>query len=93
METLGVVRVVTDPDNETAEFAIVVRSDLKGQGFGAALAGQDDRLLPRSAAPAEIVGQVMANNHAMLGLAESRGFRQGRSDGPETVDVTLRLGE
>jgi acetyltransferase len=41
-ETLGVVRVVTEPNNETAEFAIVVRSDLKGQGFGA------DRLLPRA---------------------------------------------
>ena len=33
-ETLGVVRVMTDPDNHRAEFAVVVRSDLSGQGLG-----------------------------------------------------------
>ncbi|MDX1576270.1 MAG: GNAT family N-acetyltransferase, partial [Kiloniellales bacterium] len=89
-ETLGVVRVVTDPDNETAEFAIVVRSDMKGQGFGAALL---DKMIAycRARGTGELVGQVMAGNHAMLGLAESRGFRQSRSDSPETVDVALRL--
>jgi acetyltransferase len=32
-ETLGVVRAVADPDNIRAEFAIVVRSDLKGKGL------------------------------------------------------------
>ena len=33
-ETLGVVRAIADPDNVTAEFAIIVRSDLKGKGLG-----------------------------------------------------------
>jgi acetyltransferase len=33
-ETLGVVRAVADPDNQSAEFAIIVRSDLKGKGLG-----------------------------------------------------------
>ena len=33
-ETLGVVHAIADPDNENAEFAIVVRSDLKGKGLG-----------------------------------------------------------
>ena len=28
------MRAVTDPDNVDAEFAIIVRSDLKGQGLG-----------------------------------------------------------
>ncbi|MFL6664999.1 MAG: bifunctional acetate--CoA ligase family protein/GNAT family N-acetyltransferase, partial [Rhizobacter sp.] len=32
-ETLGVVRAVADPDNVEAEFGIIVRSDLKGQGL------------------------------------------------------------
>jgi acetyltransferase len=36
-ETLGVVRAVADPDNIAAEFAIIVRSDLKGQGLGPVL--------------------------------------------------------
>jgi hypothetical protein len=33
-ETLGVVQAIADPDNVSAEFAIIVRSDLKGQGLG-----------------------------------------------------------
>ncbi len=33
-ETLGVVRTSTKPDNSEAEFAILIRSDLKGTGLG-----------------------------------------------------------
>jgi len=33
-ETIGTVRAISDPDNVEAEFAIVVRSDLKGGGLG-----------------------------------------------------------
>ena len=89
-ETLGVVRVVTDPDNETAEFAIVVRSELKGQGLGAALL---DKMIAycRARGTGQLVGQVMADNHAMLGLAKSRGFRRRQSDSAQTVDVFLSL--
>ena len=89
-ETLGVVRVVTDPDNEAAEFAIVVRSDLKGHGFGAALL---DKMIAycRARGTGRLVGQVMAANRAMLGLAESRGFHHRRGEDLETVEVTLGL--
>ena len=31
------MRGVADPDNERAEFAIVVRSDIKGKGLGTVL--------------------------------------------------------
>ncbi len=31
---LGVVRLHADPDHQTGEYAIMVRSDLKGQGLG-----------------------------------------------------------
>jgi len=90
-ETLGVVRVITDPDNETAEFAIVVRSDLKGQGLGAALL---DKMIAycRSRGTRQLIGQVLAQNRAMLGLAESRGFSRRASDSPDTVEVSLDLG-
>jgi acetyltransferase len=90
-ETLGVVRVVIDPDNERAEFAIVVRSDLKGQGLGAALL---DKMIDycRMRGTHELVGQVMAQNRPMLGLAESRGFSRRASEDPETVEVSLELG-
>ena len=36
-ETLGVVRTSTKPDNSSAEFAIIVRSDMKGTGLGSLL--------------------------------------------------------
>jgi acetyltransferase len=32
-----VVRVVADPDNVEAEFAVAVRSDMKGRGLGGLL--------------------------------------------------------
>ena len=31
---LGVARLIGDPENENAEFAVMVRSDLKGRGVG-----------------------------------------------------------
>ena len=33
-EILGVTRAISDPDNIDAEFAVLVRSDLKGLGLG-----------------------------------------------------------
>ena len=33
-EIFGVARLVGDPENENAEFAVMVRSDLKGRGLG-----------------------------------------------------------
>ncbi len=90
-ETLGVVRIGTDPDNEKAEFAIVVRSDLKGQGLGAALL---DKMIAycRARGTAQLVGEVLAQNSPMLGLAKSRGFAQHRGEDADTVEVRLDLG-
>ena len=45
LETLGVVRAVADPDNREAEFAVIVRSDLKGRGLGDLLMGKLVRYL------------------------------------------------
>ncbi|MEO8855524.1 MAG: acetate--CoA ligase family protein, partial [Burkholderiaceae bacterium] len=39
-ETVGVVRATADPDNIEAEFGIIIRSDLKGQGLGRLLLGK-----------------------------------------------------
>ncbi len=36
-ELLGVARLAADPDYASAEYAIIVRSDLKGTGIGWAL--------------------------------------------------------
>jgi GNAT superfamily N-acetyltransferase len=66
-ETLGVARAIADPDNNSAEFAIIVRSDLKGQGLGAILLG---KLIAycRSRGTKEIVGEALADNHRVLRL-------------------------
>jgi acetyltransferase len=76
-ETLGVVRAVFDPDQEQAEFAIVVRSDLKGRGLGHALLEKLVRYC-RERGAREMVGQILPDNRAMLALAAEIGFRTRR---------------
>lgn len=77
--TLGVARLVcSDPDNVEAEFAVMVRSELKGQGLGRVLM---QALLDYAAARGtqRIVGYVLRENRAMLALTRSLGF-QSRAD-------------
>lgn len=72
-QTLGVVRAVIDPDNVDAEFAIIVRSDLKGRGFGHLLLGKMiDFLVGRGTQ--RVVGYVLRENTGMRELARSQGF-------------------
>lgn len=73
-ETLGVVRTVTDPDNERAEFSIVVRSDMKGQGLGQALLGKMITYC-RERGTKQMVGQILNDNTAMRGLVKHLGFK------------------
>lgn len=87
-ETLGVVRTVTDPDNESAEFAVLVRSDLKGKGLGSMLMKKIIDYC-RSRGTAEIKGLVLASNESMIGLARSLGFRI--ESGPDGDTVVARL--
>lgn len=72
-EVLGVVRLHADPDHQTAEFAILVRTDFKGRGLGTSLMklairyGQAEKYRM-------ITGDVLAENHAMLRLCRELGF-------------------
>ncbi len=90
-EILGVVRAVCDPDNVDAEFAIVVRSDLQGQGLGHLLLGKMIRYL-QAHGTQRMVGDVLRDNPAMRGLMESNGFGVDTlaSDG-STVRRVLQL--
>jgi acetyltransferase len=72
-ETLAVVRTVTSPDNRKADFALMVRSDLKRTGLGTALMNKMIRYC-KSRGTGEIVGRVLADNQAMLALARKLGF-------------------
>ncbi len=72
-ETLGVARTVSDPDNVEAEFAIIVRSDLKGGGLGKLLF---DQLIEhaRNRGIGRLVGFVLRENTRMLKLSRALGF-------------------
>ncbi|MGY6588713.1 MAG: bifunctional acetate--CoA ligase family protein/GNAT family N-acetyltransferase [Wenzhouxiangella sp.] len=88
-ETLGVVRAVFDSSYRRAEFAVVVRSDIKGRGLGRLLLEKLIRYC-RDTGVVELLGQVLADNQRMLSLAEDLGFRQKPPrDGVCEVILTL----
>jgi acetyltransferase len=91
-ETLGVVRAITDPDNKQAEFAIIVRSDVKGQGLGRALVEKMIRYCG-SRGTGELVGQVLPENTAMLSLAKKLGFSSQFDREAGVLEVRLPLTE
>jgi acetyltransferase len=88
-ETLGVARVSVDPDNTVGEFAIVVRSDLKGHGLGRMLMAC---LLDycRERGLLVVRGVALGDNARMHALARSCGFNVAPASGG-TVEMTLDL--
>ena len=89
-ETLGVVRAIADPDGTRAEFAILVRSDLKGRGLGAFLLEKIIRYC-RERGIEEITGDVLLANHRMLALARQLGFEVEAGIEPALARVRLSL--
>ncbi len=73
--TLGVVRAVADPDNVEAEFGIIVRSEMKGEGLGELLMRQLIDYL-RQHGTQRLVATVLAENTRMLQLARELGFHE-----------------
>jgi acetyltransferase len=72
-DLLGVVRMIADPDYSRGEYAILVRSDLKGRGLGWRLMqhlidyGKHEGL-------EELHGFVLAENTGMLQMCQQLGF-------------------
>jgi acetyltransferase len=89
-ETLGVVRIVATPDNHTAEFAIIIRSDMKGQGIGSGLLRKMIDY-SRERGIRVFSGDVMYDNQPMLDLLKGFGFTFGRSEEAGIVRCTLEL--
>jgi len=88
---LGVVRLAADPDNIRAEFAVLVRSDLKGHGLGRILM---DRLIAfaRERGIQTLFGEVLQENTIMLSLCRDLGFSTELEQcAPSTVRATLAL--
>jgi acetyltransferase len=72
-DILGVVRIAADPDNQKAEFALTVRSDLKGRGIGTLMLG---RMLDyaRDRGIGEVFGDILAENTPMIALCRDVHF-------------------
>ena len=90
-ELVGVVRIHSDSIYEAGEYAILLRSDLKGRGLGWALM-QMIIEYARSEGLKAISGDVLADNTVMLGMCRSLGF-EVKTDPVEhdICDVRLKL--
>jgi acetyltransferase len=90
-ELYAVARFSTDPDQEKAEFALTVRDDVTGRGFGPLLMR---RLIDyaRERGIGEIFGHVLRENNAMLAICRLLGFEESADpDDPAVRLVRLRL--
>jgi acetyltransferase len=90
-EIFGVVRMVADPDNRAAEFAVIVERRFTGLGFGMLLM---HRIIDyaRARGVAELFGDVLADNARMRRLCKSLGFSESfDADTPGVVRVRLAL--
>ena len=87
-ETLGVVRTSTKPDNSEAEFAIVIRSDLKGTGLGSMLFHKIIRYT-RERGTHWLVGQTLFENKAMQGISRKFGFEISENYEEDLVEMRL----
>jgi RimJ/RimL family protein N-acetyltransferase len=72
-ETLGVVRLYLDAAREAGEYAILLRSDLKGRGLGWALM-QLIIEYAKSEGLSRIDGQILQENSVMLKMCRELGF-------------------
>ncbi|MBI5320578.1 bifunctional acetate--CoA ligase family protein/GNAT family N-acetyltransferase [Bradyrhizobium sp.] len=90
-ELAGVVRLHSDSIYETGEYAILLRSDLKGRGLGWALM----QLLieyAKSEGLKQIYGQVLRENTTMIDMCRSLGFKvEPDPTERDLFDVTLPL--
>jgi acetyltransferase len=90
-ELVGVVRIHSDSIYENGEYAILLRSDLKGRGLGWALM-QLIIEYAKSEGLKRISGQVLQENSAMLNMCRELGFAVKSDAADHTLcDVTLEL--
>lgn len=90
-EALGVVRVYSDSIGDSGEYAILLRSDLKGHGLGWSLMKM---IIEYSKAKGLkwIVGQILQENAVMLSMCRELGFKvKTDADDRGLCDATLVL--
>lgn len=87
---LGVSRIVVDVNFESAEFAILIRSDLNHQGLGKVLM---TRLIQycQMQGIKRLIGETMPGNQGMLSLAEKLGFELDVDFAEGTANMILNI--
>ena len=87
---MGVSRLVTTPDRQDAEFALIVADPWHGRGLGSKLM---ERLIyaAREMGVKRLRGDVLSGNHPMLALMSKLGFALKKDQGGETVQVEMTL--
>jgi acetyltransferase len=90
-ELMGVVRLHSDPDHRTGEYAILLRSDLKGRGLGWALMEVIIEYARKDGLQ-RIRGDVLRENTVMLKMCQQLGFDiRSDKDDPDIQIVSLDL--
>ena len=91
LELLGVARFCADPDYERGEYAIMVRSDLKGRGLGWVLMRHLIAYASSEGLQA-LHGTVLKENATMMQMCRELGFRvESLADDPTLYAVVLNL--
>jgi acetyltransferase len=87
---LGVVRLMSEPDVTSAEFAITVGDAWQKMGVGAALLEYSIHIA-RERGVQFIWGMVLPENKGMLALARSHGFTVKKIDDSQDYEVRIDL--
>ncbi|MEJ5300339.1 MAG: GNAT family N-acetyltransferase [Thermodesulforhabdaceae bacterium] len=85
---LGVARVISGPDKEEAEFAILVGDPWQGKGIGAALLRKCLQIAKERGIK-HVFGIVLPENTQMLALGKKLGFRISHSGGECELRINL----
>lgn len=92
-DILGAVRLHADPDHRTGEYAIIVKSSLKGRGLGWVLM---KRIIDYARVDGieTIKGEVLKENTTMLDMCQALGFSIRSSPDDDAIAVvSLAVGE
>ncbi len=89
-EIIGVSRALINPENSDAEFAILIRTDIKGKGLGHLLM---KKIIDYCVAKGtkQLSGMTMPTNRGMLTLAQKLGFEIDVHFEDGTADMVLPL--
>jgi acetyltransferase len=93
-EALGVATAIRDADPRSAEFSLLVRSDMGAIGLGRALLDKVVRYC-RAQNISEVVGHVLAENQRMLAVARRLAFavEPGEATGLVIVRLAIDAGD